>query len=636
MKLHNLTLYGVCGDAGGSQKIRWVSKDNWYDGMNFTQSPITAGSFSHFNLSTVTISVNASFVNSSFFDLTLPVVMDDFYDTMQSTLFINAFNGTCGGLGAYIAVDSREGSEPPELVLNVVDFLNATILGTDVPVTYFDFESGLASTSSFAQADFSYDAGTNTLTPLVPAVFASTAESSYTAANNLQNHDCGGTYGNSYSTTPITSLNPVPDFYDVVCFNLSSQHNGFQFYGAIKILNNTNVRSGASEEFDFHWAMYSSSLTTMSNFTYSPEPPQANRNLTVSWTTTQPTDSVVRFRFRTLPSGNYGSWITVNKTELVQSHFVIISKNFMIYPAEYQIYATGTTGDNVTFTGAIQSFQTVAFQEEAGDFSDGVHIIVTDEANAPLRAFVSIDGLAAIATRQIQTSGQYGFSEVASFFGFGAGLHNFTVSRDGRATQNFSINVVSEPVFRTVKLLPEFACIKVGEFQTNTSCVNYGASGQLQSNYPNLNITSFYCQYDSSLCFLFDANLTCVGNRGGWNLYACVDGFHPAGFPVNSSVPLGTVPSDQVQQLTDIPDAIAGIFGTTGAALLGFVAIIISIAVGVMSGITTRSGIAIPIGFAGMLFAFALVGWLDWWIFAIFAIISAAIAASSMSKTSGG
>lgn len=623
---------GSC--AAGTNNIEFMNVDNWADQITFAQRPIPS---LRKNLSTYNAIGNQNqALNSTQFNISIPEFIADLYDDSITSFYIEGIStGGCSVVNTSITVDSIEGSTPETFRFDLVDFQNATVLGTDVTFVFFDFESGTASTTGFSGADFSYDVVNNIFQPLRPAVVTGSALS-LTAANNLQLLDCAS-YA-PFSFNQFSNLNVPSGTYDVICFDLSSEHNGHQFYGAIKLINNTNVRNGANPEADFHYALYSSELTTISNFTFSPDPPQGSRNLTVSWTSSQPTTSILRFRFRTLPNGLFTAYSTIfGDQNFTTSHSVIINKQFMLYPAAYEMFAQGTTSGNVTFNGATQTFSTSAFQEEISDIKTGINILVTDESNVPIRAFVSIDGLAPVQTHQVNVNtSQFGFVEVASFQGFGTGAHNFSVTKEGRGSQNFSIAVVSEPVFRTVKLLPEFACIKVGTFSTNTSCVQNGASGSIQHDFPALNVTSFYCQFDSSLCFTFDANGTCVQHPlGGWNQFACLDGFHPAGFAINGTVTIGQGPTDQVA-LGNIVDAVAGTFGISGQSLLAFLAITVSITVGFLGGIYTKNPQAVVIGFVGMLLAFTIVQWLEWWMLGILALIAAGVFAFGMQKVTTG
>lgn len=536
----------------------------------------------------------------------------------------------CAGAGDSENIGSKEGTDTPAYwSFTLSDFDTAQILGTDVGTTYFDFESGTASSSSFAQADFSYNSGTNTLTPIVPAKFASQT-SGNDPSNTLSTKNCAAFA--PFSTSAISSLNPVPNFFDEICFNLSSQHGGRQFYGAIKILNNTNIRGGVSPEFDFFYAVYSSESTAFSNFTYSPDPPQASRNLTVSWTTSQATEGTLLFRFRTLPSGSYGSIITVTNSTIGTFHSVVIPDTFMVFPAEYLLFAQGTTSSNVTIIGQTQSFQTSAFQLNVQELTNGLHVITTDTVGNNIVAFVQLDSNPAVQTVTIQTNSSItGHVNVASFYGIPLGVHNITVSKDGYITKNQTINVNTDPFFVTVKLT-KTQCFQVISTQTNTSCV--AAFPAVIQSYLNqgANITSFYCAFNSNGCATFDSNGVCIQQHlGAWEGFACLDGFHPAGFPVNATVPVGQTPTDFTG--TGVADIVGSAIGTSGGVVLGVAALIISMLFALFAGIKTHSDTMIGIAFAGSLIFFYIARWLDWWVAAGFVIITAALVSQFTKKT---
>jgi len=570
---------------------------------------------------TVVSSLNTNTTNgyhSKAIDVTIASVMRGLYNASSSDLVsfqTSNDNTNCANVGDKIYLSSMEGGYAPLLEFELADYQTGQSIFTFNifnRVAYFDFESQTGSFSPFTEADFSYNIDTNTITPYVSMTPVIAQQDTN---NTLFAIACNQETG--YTTAPYPSVNIPTGNYHVLCFNLASQHGNRNFYGAIKVLNNT------ADTFAFYWAEFSPQYTTFSTPIVSPTVPEGSRNITISWTSTQSSTTGLRYRY-TLNNVT-SAYATIFNGSFAVTHSVTIPSALSFGGADYDYYVYGSMTDDSSFSSPTYSFHVTGFQETIPDITEGITIIVTNEANVPQRARVSIDGISPISTTQILSAGSpYGFVQAITFFGFPNAKHNITVSADTKATQKIEINVLSQPFFQTVKLLPSYACLPVEESFTNVSCI-VNMQRIISTNvYPELNITAFYCQFDPSGCTLFNSNGTCVQSpMGSWKGYACLDAFFPAGFPVNSSVPSGQIPTDQQSQTGIIADPIASALGVSQAsALAGLFLLLVGI-LSVWAGVYVKSGLVIVIGVLAFVFAFTFWGFIPIWIFLIFAVISA-------------
>lgn len=569
-------------------------------------------------------------------------LLQDLYNDSFSTIIADGTlgGGSCGAATSTThTVVSSEGdaSDSARWNISLSDYLTASILGTDVSNTWFDFESGRASSSFFQEADFRYDAGTNTLTPIALASRYSTENN---AQNTLEQVTCGSVA--PFSGSQITSLNVPVTQRALICFNLSFAHNGRQFYGAIKVLNNTNIRSGVASEFDFFYAMYSPDYTIFSNVALNPTPAQGTRNLTVSWTTSQALTSRIRFRYQDPITNTFTSFVTVENLNVSSTlHSLQIDGSNIVGGAYYEYTLSGETVSGSTFYSNVLNFTAVTFQQQLPDVTEGIHIFVQNEYGDGTSGLCSIDGRAPVSTHPVA------FDRICSFTGFGIGAHNITISATGFFTHNLTINVTVEPAFATVRLTPTDTCRRVATGTTSQQCEQNarGAIALLRSQNA-INISAFYCQFDANECTgnsagierdLFGNIISNVTNicayHGAFVGFACLDGFFPTGFPVNGTVAAGTVPTNSTGAVSaGTADFVSQLFGISSQNALAVIALIITLIFSMIVGVKTKDGFVTGIVFMGFVTLFLLMNWLPLWIWIIMIILSGALAAASAKR----
>lgn len=514
--------------------------------------------------------------------------------------------------------EEGSGAYPPTLNFTVADYHTQLVQGTDITTLYYDFDTKTGSVSPMPFYDFSYDSTTGVLTPHnANQVFIGTEMNQN---NTLDVVNCANEQG-FYSSSAISQLNNPMGSYDLYCFDLSSSHAGKAFYGAIKLINNTNVRGGATPEFDFFASMYSPLFTQFTNFLVTPSPASAGRNLTFAWATTTPLTTILRYQIFD-PFTNTTSAVNTifGNQNLSTNHLVSIDASELYRGGLTLTYfVVGQNAFNNTYASSSFSVLLSDFQEQLVERTSGINFLITDEFNLPLRAFVSLDRISPISTSYVATNNTAGYAFVASFFGFGLGQHNVSVTADGYSAKNFSINVVAEPFFLTVKMSPFQSCKFITE--VNTVDGSNGCESAVRNSlhlYPQLNITSWYCIFDQAGCLTFDVNHTalCGGSSnypsGTWKGWACLDGYVPSGAPVNASIPIGSGLNGTGQGNRGIGGAGTGLGLTQEQTLNLFAMIIILIIVGAVGIVTKDVGVT-GIIFIGMTGAFTLINWLPWW-----------------------
>lgn len=276
------------------------------------------------------------------------------------TLFNN--NSDVGGTGTNFSFNSMDSAFSPMLNFTLIDYLSGNVSITDLTGLCLDFESGSYNDNATSVSDCTgstwdlfYDLTTNKITPIEPIAFAGRTTSDSNAS--LGSLDCNLFGPSAYTYNQYTNVNPpaTPKLYDMFCFNQSYVHAVKGFYGAIKIVNNTNVRYSLEcplndcPDLDLYWAIYSPSFATFSAPVLQPNPPIAGINLTVQWTTTIPMYGGVYFRYNV--SGNMSSYYTVydSNTSYRTTHLIVIPASYILsYKYEYYLIGNGSTGSNYT------------------------------------------------------------------------------------------------------------------------------------------------------------------------------------------------------------------------------------------------------------------------------------------------
>lgn len=621
------TAYSIC--PGTAQDYAYYVADNdWYaDSITGVNMPSLA---SKIYLGGVLTRYPGyiDLYNVAYFTSTTMPFFDSFYSGDETTIIIQMVTGCSGGFNCVWASSSNT---PIKVVYTVTDWINADTSGTDTSITYFDFESGHASSGYFNEADFAYDAVGNILTPYVPVSFYDSVTSN---ENDMSDILCSVNGG--YSTSPRTSINIPFGTYDIFCFNLTGNHNGYNFYGAIKVINNTNVRGGVNPEFDFYSGFYSSVFNAFTSPSYSPSTPVDNVNLTITWSTTTPITT--NLRFRTVLGSEYGAYSTFygdNET-YNNVHSVEIDSSYL-EAGTYQLELFGFDNDSSEYTSENYIFTVDSTSEYGSErFDSGIHIIVKESgSDLPLRSTVCLQGeatefekLCVPTVRDTNTSYLYGYIEVASFFFFDSGLYNISISSEGHQTINTTVSITYEPYIYTATLGFYETCTVLGYYTSASSCA---------SNLPdifslfNLTVTSWYCEYDADECFVYNTDGSCR-EYGMWAGYGCLDGYHPTGIPVNDTVPIGSGNNETTSVVDTTSSVFSDLFGFNIEGSLAMISIIITIIATIAVTATTKSGLIGAITFIAMIVFFSMVGWFPLVFTIMLALLSSFVAVNWLRK----
>ncbi len=310
---------------------------------------------------------------------------------------------TAGGCDYFQATSYYRTSEgtglQPKLIFKWADFYTAKITGTDTTYTYFDFETYTTDSITFPEADFYYDAVSDKLIMLGDTVATFYGRE--------------GSNDNTLSEIPCTvdayapseqmnfSVTNQPLGYSIYCFNISESFGGRQYAGAIKIINNTNVRGGINNEFDFFYALYSPDWLEIYNVQHSPQSPIINQSVVVTWKTTLEADSTLYFRMRESGNDSYSSWGTIeNLTESVLSHSLTINgSEFIRDNFFYQYYVESAsvteTNDGNYYNFTVGGFYEIDFPpnyttpEHGWNITDNTGIAITNlERNTGVDAII--------------------------------------------------------------------------------------------------------------------------------------------------------------------------------------------------------------------------------------------------------
>ena len=619
-------LTGTCGNSFGDQIIRWINNDTWADSINFTEK---AAYLQKLNLTTWASQANASEAKSGNFNLTQKEVMADLYDDNFTTFFINSKNGKCNGAGAWAQFDSIEGSNPPLFFFTLADYESSsgTFTFGGSRTAYFDFESRAGSFSDFPEADFSFNIDTNTLTPL-HSIEARETTSEYDIVNNLNSQTCSAV--TNYGTAGISSINFPSGNYWNICFKLSAQHNGQSFYGAVKVINNTN------NLFTFYWALYSPSYVTFSSFLASPASPRGTQDAVITWSTTQATRGYLRtfYAYGINSTSPIATVNDLNYPNLSTEHIALIpSVNAF---SSYYIKLFGDAADNTTYatenyelaftSGSDIGVPSVEDYFDNINYSDAVVVIPMNAVGYPVGLQLSCNwispsgsetGYQSATVQYLAESQQITAAAWVLFLGQSniGETWNISCKSDGfYAMTNLSILVDALPKVIQLEMGDAPRCDAVLYTPSQTDCgINMNASAE----------NAWYCRFDASRCSTFNVNGSCL-QYGTWIGYGCDScAVIPTGFTCNATAGIGQQVNGTVSISSGIGESVGGFFGVNSAGGLAFLAMIMSIILTFAAGILTKNGIVTGIVFVGGLVMFFFVGWLPVWIPIIMGVIAA-------------
>lgn len=236
------------------------------------------------------------------------------------------------------------------------------------PNFYWDFETNSINSQGgqtsfnpqsqpFPQADFKYNVQDNVITPQNGATAVWVAADA-TMSNTLSEQACASAVG--YSAAPLPSPNTNPGEYSVYCFNLSSKHRGYPFFGAIKVLN---VDSGGffnSGDFAFFSAAYGPAFTGFSALDRSPFIVDPGVNVTYTWATSTPLSTGLQYSYYDPVAGRaFGPNTAIYDGNLTTSHSVTIPGLVIQAARTFTVRVFGQDGVGVTHWSTIPSNFTV-------------------------------------------------------------------------------------------------------------------------------------------------------------------------------------------------------------------------------------------------------------------------------------
>lgn len=555
----------------------------------------------------------------------------------------------------------------------LVDFISS---GNDYPLFsavftdfYYDFETGSINSqgaasqtplsSSFPQADFSWNLN-NILTPQNGATAVIVALQNDTT-NTLATTACAGETG--YSSSPIYSINIPTNQYYVICFNLTANHNGHPFFGAIKV-NNAQTDSflgvPTGGDFNFWAAIYSPAFTSFSIPTRIPATVNAGNNVTYYWTSSQPTTTGVQYFI--LPSGGTSTVVTlVSDANLTNSHSYTISGSLLAPDTQVTFRVFGVTNDSTTiWSPYFDSFTVVGTTGIANNLSDiiepangglgGLGVFLFNELGYPTSGSVSLDGGSYYHTVPVtcdncsfqilwnDTSSYYWNKPVVYVVQFPPdlstiGTHIIRARDDtGYRTRNFTVDITYLPFAQPLRVLPS-TCVPYAFHDTRLFCHDEVVRLNL-SSFPAPQPTGSFCQYNPTECQIYNISTgACIQQArhlsntgsgltiGGWVQYVCWNDYYSGYY--GQDILNGTALTGGTSGNEQVGNALSLIFGVDVQTAQAVAAMIITLILTILVGIKTKDGLTTAIVFVGGMGLFLLYGWLPLWFLVIFGVLVA-------------
>lgn len=516
-------------------------------------------------------------------------------------------------------------SEEPPLY-----FISGLVQSQNIGKLYFDFDSGVASFTYISGADFVYDGGTvnNTKNDLIPYSPASWLKTDGSPGNNLNTANCGFLWDYTNSTQPY---NPNINGFDTYCFRLASGR-----FGAIKVINNTDVKGGNGTDFDFYWAVYREDYNSFQIVSQNPKPAQLNVSLDIYYTSSIPLNT--EGKIRKIIGNSYSPFAKFNGTSaLALAHTLTIPAYYINDEATYEFCPTGTSASGLNYSALPNNdcyqFQTGYANETSpfygSDFADALIILPIEGHGFSIAVdcnFISPDNESTgfnppnfnyyVPSRDetvwanILHLGQSSIGET-----WHVQCHD-----EGRSNYDAFILIDGYPKIVYAQMNQSDACILVQNTTNELSCVNS----------VNGSTPAWYCAYDANSCAATSSG-NCI-RWGRWYGYECDScGAIPNGFTCNSST---RVQGNNTATPTNmLCVGLNGILNVECNSALSFVALIITMILTAVVGILSKSGVIGGIIFETSLIAFFFIGWLPIWVALVLGVIAALLIAKFISDS---
>lgn len=629
-----LEIFGDCSDGSPNYKswynlynYAWNGSETWSqlypislqigtspaDVFSATDARVGSGNFSFSAYGTMSDGTLSS------------AILRELYGNNGLTSYIGYNGGSCYAVGR---VDNNYArlynGDLLDVTYTLADYVSGHASGTGKTV-YADFERALFSTTSLSV----YTYPNNSAVPYQDFVFDIENATIFTSSNALGN-SVGIVNSADYTDTlPLTTCGANEPFYTAAtvffnaqnyqtyCFRLSPQHNGKYFYGAIKILNNTQ------NSYDFYWALYSPSYVTFSTPSITPAIRQAGTNVTVRWTTSQNISTTLRFQYMLQNGNTWSPWFSVTNSALNLSHEAVIPSSF-VFGGIYNIVMYGTDANNFTYNSDNYSFSVTGVPTAFSNYP--LTISVVDINGIPISSQVVLDGQVISVTRL-----ENGL-QVTTYPNVSIGYHNITAVAIGGsgATGNNTIYVNTLPFFTTLTLSDVNACYGNEFFATGDLCNSTMSSKALPSG-----ATYYSCVYNPNQNTCSPNQANCTISAGDlvpprpWVGYIC----YGSGF-IDGATTNGTTPFFNQTSLTGgqgitptIGNFLGGFFGTNASSALAFLGILISTTVAAYVGYKSKSGTVSGISFVGFIFVFTFINWIPLWVMLMMSVLTAFLVA---------
>lgn len=548
------------------------------------------------------------------------------------------------------------------LSFNTTDFISGTISDYNNHAIYFDFESGYFLNSSFPEADFWINTDTNQLTAYSPSynIFPINALMQ-NASNNLDQVSCPSTsiyFPSNYVWGGLQYYvqSGTNHFADIVCFDLSAKHQGYNFMGIFKGYNLTNNGDG-THNITFYYAISDPAYNTFSVPILTPSTPVQYESINITWSTTINMTGQVFYR-EMLGNGQYGSWYSytdINYTNytLVSGFSHHVTTGNILHASTYQAYLFGWDANNVTYQSSYFYFTAIPYmptqQQWLNAQNHGLFVLPQDNYGNPIPASCSLNTQSMIDAQYITQyapsdfnhdglinsldysyfyanpqSGIPSYFYVVPFYTLGLENGNYYLYCISPNYRNFNTTV-------TVLGDPSYYIANMGGLISSQQCnlVYSGSDSQSDceaSTAQSANISNdpvWYCQIDQNQCAVWNSDHTYCEKFGRFFGYSCTS--MPAGMEsyANSTIPYYINVNNETQSVSQsLCGGISGALNVDCNSSLSFFALIITMIITAVIGIFTKSGVIAGIIFETSLAAFYFIRWLPIWIPIVLGVIA--------------